>query len=130
MTSEELLRSHASELGARLGLEVEVVTEGDRLFILVRQAPLPPGRFRLERSDVLLITDRQYPLSAMDMFWVEVGVLRRDGSIPRSAEAIEQYLGRSWRRFSWHRNSVWSSKGNPLLDHYAFVEQRWAVETA
>ena len=107
---------------------MEVVEEGDRLFALIRKAPLPPGLFGVDATDVLLSADMQYPLSAMDMFWTEVEVVRHGGGIPQGAEQIEQYLGRSWRRFSWHRNNVWNPAGNPLLDHYAFVESRWAAE--
>jgi hypothetical protein len=62
------------------------------------------------------------------MFWTDVGLVRPDGSAPQGAEVIETYLDRQWRRFSWHRQGVWNSAGNPLLDHYAFMEARWTLE--
>jgi hypothetical protein len=128
MKAPDWLNRHAEEFRAMTGIDVEVAPENPKIFVVLKKAQLPMGLFQVERSDVLFITDGQYPLSAMDMFWTETGVVRPDGSTPQNAEAIEQYLGRSWRRFSWHRNNIWSSAGNPLLDHYAFVESRWVME--
>jgi hypothetical protein len=128
MTGADLLRRHLAELTQEVGAEGEVIEEGMRLYVLLHKVRLPGGLFRLEESDVLFTTDQQYPLSAMDMFWTEEGVIRPDGSIPQNAESIEAHLGRQWRRFSWHRNEAWNPNGNPLLDHYAFMEARWDAE--
>ena len=107
---------------------VEVVERDQQALVLLRKVPLPPGVFRLSESDVLFIADQQYPLSALDMFWTDVGVVRADGTVPKNAEVIQTYLDRQWRRFSWHRNGVWSPARNGLLDHYVFMEARWAAE--
>ena len=128
MTGADLLRTHLAELAKEIGVQSDVIEEGMRLYVLLHKVPLPEGLFQLEASDMLFMTDQQYPLSGMDMFWTEVGVLRPDGSIPQNAESIEAYLGRDWRRFSWHRNDVWNATGNPLLHHYAFMEARWDAE--
>ncbi len=130
MSAIEELRKHGAELSLSTGIPVEVVEEGGarRLFVLLSKVPLPSGAFRVDQTDMLFIADRLYPLSAMDMFWTGVEVVRPDGSIPKSAEAIESHLGRRWRRFSWHRNGVWNPAGNPLLDHFAFMEDRLARE--
>lgn len=114
------------ELARATGLQVETLEDGGRLFILIHDMPLPPAHFRVSCTDVLFHTDQQYPLSAMDMFWVHPEVLYPDGAIPQGADAIESYVGRQWRRFSWHRNGVWNPAGNPLLDHFAFMEARLA----
>jgi hypothetical protein len=124
----ETLRKHALEFTDTTGIGVTLVEEGDRIYVVLNQVHIPDKAFQQQVSDVLFHADRMYPLSAMDMFWTEPGVVRSDGSIPQGAEQIENYLGRSWRRFSWHRNGVWNSGGNPLLDHYAFVEMRLIVE--
>lgn len=128
MAAIDELRRHAQELTASTRLEVDLIEEGNRIFVVIRAVPLPEGLFRAATTDVLFITDQQYPFSAVDMFWTEIEVLRPDGSPPQNADVIEQYLGRSWRRFSWHRNNVWKPGGNPLLDHFAFMESRWAAE--
>jgi hypothetical protein len=128
VTGADLLRKHLAELSEAVGLHGHVIEEGSALTVILFEVTLPTERFSRENSDVLFRTDSQYPVSAMDMFWVEVEVVRADGNIPQNAESIEHYCGRAWRRFSWHRNSVWNSNGNPLLDHYAFMESRLMAE--
>lgn len=122
------LRQHAEELHQATGVTVELVEEGGRIFVLLHNIPLPSALFKLGSTDVLYVTDQQYPFSTMDMFWTEVDVLCPDGSIPQNADIIETYLGRQWRRFSWHRNGVWNPARNGLLDHFAFMEARWTAE--
>lgn len=119
------LRRHAEELAAATGLEIDLIEEGPHIVVLLHKVSLPSGLFKVGVTDMLFITDQQYPCSAMDMFWTEPEVVRPDGSVPTSADVIQSYIDRSWRRFSWHRNNVWSPKGNPLMDHYAFMESRW-----
>ena len=122
------LARDAVELRATTGLAVELIEEVGRVGVVLHQVPLLPGRFRIDATDVLFLADQQYPLSALDMFWTELGVVRPDGSIPQNADVVETYLGRQWRRFSWHRSGAWNPVGNKLIEHYAVMEQRWAVE--
>jgi hypothetical protein len=122
------LHRHADELAERAEVPVEVVEEAAQRFIILRGLALPPGAYQVANTDVLFITDAQYPLSAMDMFWTDLDVLLPDGSVPASADSIETYHGRQWRRFSWHRNGVWSIHGNPLLDHFEFMLDRFSKD--
>lgn len=128
MAISQELENDARELSEAIGLEVRLAEEGDQVLIHVLGVPLPQEVFRLGSTDVLFKTDYQYPYSSMDMFWTDVEVVKADGAVPEGAGGIETYLGRKWRRFSWHRNGVWSPVGNPLLHHYAFMESRWAAE--
>ena len=130
MAAIDTLRAHLAELTAATGVtgEVHEREQGMQLYVVLHDVPLPAGVFAVNASTVLFIADKQYPLSAMDMFWTDVDVVRADGGVPQNATEIENYLGRSWRRFSWHRNSIWSPGGNPLLDHYAFMETRFDLE--
>lgn len=124
----EELRRHADELAQAAGVRVDIEQDGTQVYVILRELPLPSGRYRVPATDMLLITDTQYPHSAMDMFWTDPAVLCPDGSIPASAESIETYSGRQWRRFSWHRNGVWNPAGNPLLDHFEFTQARFATD--
>lgn len=128
MAATSALDCHIDELHEATGLTIELLEEPGRVGVVLRQVPLPVGLFRITTSDVLFLTDRQYPLSALDMFWTDLGVVRHDDSIPQGAEAIETYFGRKWRRFSWHRGGPWVPTGNKLLEHYAVMERRWEVE--
>jgi hypothetical protein len=122
------LRRHADELARVAGIRVEIEEDGPQRRVILRDLPLPPGAYRVGTSDVLYITDAQYPVSAIDMFYADVAVLLPDGSVPAGGETIESHNGRQWRRFSWHRNGVWSSNGNPLLDHFEFMQARFAMD--
>lgn len=128
MSAVDTVQEHALELAAATGIHVDVVDEENRVLVVLRDVPLPPG-LRVTTTDILFITDKQYPLSALDMFWTDVAVVWNDGTVPRSAETIETYLGRTWRRFSWHSKGTSAPTRNHLLDHYALVEARWSAET-
>lgn len=126
----EELRQHADELAEEAGVQVDLEQEGAQVCIILRVLPLPAGAYQVATTDVLFVTDSQYPLSAMDMFWTDPAVLRPDGSIPTGGESIETYRGRQWRRFSWHRNGIWNPSGNCLLDHFEFMQARFALDVA
>ena len=128
MSGKETLEQHAKELSQSVGINAEVLQEGNRLFVILRKFRLPPDVSRVDCTDVLFIADTQYPLSAMDMFWTEVEVVRPNGSTYEGSDTIENYLGRNWRRFSYHRNSIWNQNGNPLMDQYVFMETRWTAK--
>jgi Prokaryotic E2 family E len=124
----EVLQRHTDELESETGLRVRLIEAGVQILVILEKVPLPSGAYRVGHSDVLFVTDAQYPLSAMDMFWTEIGVLRADGSIPVGGDSIEMYGGRQWRRFSWHRNGVWDPSRNGLLDHFEFMQARFAED--
>ncbi|MGI9102552.1 MAG: E2/UBC family protein [Terriglobales bacterium] len=128
MDGVELLRAHAEEFTATTSRRTEIVEAGAQVFVIIKDVPTPSGLFALPNTDLLFITDRMYPMSAMDMFWADVNLLRPDGRVPQGATVIEMYVGRQWRRFSWHRNGVWNPNRNGILDHFAFVESGWVAE--
>lgn len=128
MSALDQLRRHADELETETGIRIQLVETGMQIFVLLAQVQLPAEAYRLGLTDVLFITDHQYPVSAMDMFWTEVDVVRADGSIPAGGDSIEPYLDRQWRRFSWHRNGIWKPTGNCLLDHFEFMQARFTED--
>jgi hypothetical protein len=128
MAAAAELRQHADELERQTGVKVDIVEDGAQRFVILNALSLPPNAYQVAVSDVLFITDAQYPISAMDMFWTDLAVVLPDGSIPAGGESIETYCGRQWRRFSWHRNGIWSPQGNPLLDHFEFMQARFAKD--
>jgi E2/UBC family protein E len=129
VTPPALLQAHAGELEQLAGVQVELIEAPPQTFVLIHGMPLP-SVYTHARCTALLQTDALYPRSAMDMFWLDPQVGRADGRPPAGTESVETYLGRSWRRYSWHRNGVWSTAGNPLLDHYEFMQARLAMELA
>lgn len=134
MSALDELHRHAKELTAATGVAVNVIDghsqapESAQICIVLHQVTLPPDLYAQRNTDVLFITDFQYPRSALDMFWTELGVVLPDGRTPANADSVEQYVGREWRRFSWHRGGSWNAAGNGLLDHYDFMFQRFREE--
>jgi hypothetical protein len=129
VSAPAFLRAHAEELEQLAGMRVEIVETPPQVFVLIHEMPLP-SVYTKPTCTALLQTDALYPRSAMDMFWFEADVARRDGRAPAGTESMEIYLERSWRRYSWHRNGVWRTAGNPLLDHYEFMQARLTMELA
>jgi len=129
MKASQLVHAHLLELSERVGIEGKAHDVDGRLYVVLSAVALPPAAFLVASTDALFILDYQYPLSALDMFWTSPDVLCLDGTPPQGAEWIETYLDRQWRRFSWHRQGVWRPAGNPLLDHFALMEERFAMET-
>lgn len=129
MEIPEQLAADVARLREATGYEAEVIAENGQLWVVVKQATIPPRAYTDDRSDVLLQTDYQYPMSAMDMFWMEPEVSHANGSAPSHVSVIETHAGRTWRRWSWHRNGVWKPGSDDLLTHWAFVEACWAKET-
>ena len=126
----EELHGHAEELTEQTGIQVHISQEGAQVYLVLDTVLLPARTYQIDNTDALFITDTMYPMSAMDMFWTDPAVLRLDGSVPAGADVIEIYGGRQWRRFSWHRNGIWNPNGNPLLDHFEFMQARFALELA
>jgi hypothetical protein len=129
MEIPQRLQADAGELGRITGYPVELHRNGTQVFVIVRSVSLPNGIYTQATSDVLLITDVQYPTSAMDMFYMEESVHHAPGAIPPHASSVEEYAGRRWRRWSWHRNGKWTPGVDGLVSHWAFIEACWAKES-
>lgn len=127
MTGAEILRRDAAALSESIGLPVEVIEAEGRLYVRISDFVLPPG-WSVRTTRLLILTDSQYPQSALDMFWTSPAVLGASGGVPRNAESLESYLGEQWRRFSWHCNRAGSPGLNPLLAHFAMIEERFCTE--
>ncbi len=106
------------------GHQVDLVTEAVQVGLIVRGYELPKDIYNLTCTDVLLKTDFQYPVSAMDMLWVDQGLLLANGAVPAGGESLEHHFGRDWRRLSWHRNAPWVPGRDDLVGHFEFAVAR------
>lgn len=105
------------------GLDYDLLFAQPEIGIVVRQVPLPSGVFSKPATDMLLKTTVLYPQSEMDMFWVEPDLVLASGAEPAASNA-EVHFGRTWRRFSWHRNCPWVPGRDDLLTHLEFARAR------
>jgi hypothetical protein len=83
------------------GYAFEATAEGGFTCLVIHGYPLPPG-YRPQRADLLLRLPGGWPDAAPDMFWMDPPVTYTDGRSPLQTQRSEQYLGRTWQRFSRH----------------------------
>ena len=88
------------------GFGYKIVEDNPRIFILFNDHPLPVGLYNMEKTDLLVFTTPYYPNAGFDMFWVDDRLLLKNNNIPQGAGAVESYLGRNWRRFSYHPYNI------------------------
>ncbi len=108
------------------GFSYEVVEENPRIFVIFRNYQLPLGIYNREKTDLMIFTTPYYPNAGFDMFWVDDRLLLKNNSIPQGANSVENYLGRNWRRFSYHPYSArpWNPGEDSILTFMQHVEQR------
>src|SRR5579872_5924967 len=101
---------------------IEVIEEPGLISLVFKDFPVGQA-FNMASCDILIRVPRSYPDTGPDMFWTAPELIRPDGRIPLGAEAVEEYLGRRWRRFSWHRKT-WNSVIDNLHGYLEFIRQR------
>jgi hypothetical protein len=109
------------ELKARYDLEV--IEEPSYICVILRDFEVGDG-YNFAASDLLLRIPRSYPDANPDMFWVRPDLTLAGGAVPQSAECVEQHVGRSWRRFSWHWPQPWNPNLGDLTTYITFVRRR------
>lgn len=84
------------------------------------------SRYYNKSSTVLLLRiPLSYPNGKPDMFWVDENFLLKDLRVPKSAEQVESWLGKHWRRFSWHPSN-WNPGVDNLSTYLEFIDNRLA----
>lgn len=104
-----------AELLKERGFTFDFLEENQHIYILFRKFPLPSQVYNMETTDLLIFTTPQYPCAGFDMFWTDQNLALKGDTIPQGADAIEMYLERDWRRFSYHpyQDTPW----NPAVDN-------------
>ncbi len=121
----EELSTDASVLTSR-GLAITLREEDGRIFLVFGGYPLPVGLYNMERCDLMVFTTAHYPSAGFDMFWTDEGLLLKSGGVPGGGASIETYLGRRWRRFSYHPYNAkpWNPSEDSLITFMGYVDQR------
>jgi hypothetical protein len=101
------------------GIPHEVRAEGGMICVVLANWPLPPGYGR-PSADLLIRIPSGYPDLPPDMWWFDPPARLADGSSPPATESTEQYLGRSWQRWSRHfQTGQWKSGVDGLESYVA-----------
>ena len=83
------------------GYKYETQVEGGVLNIVFHEYRLPES-YRPTVVDLLVRLPAGYPNGRPDMFWTRPTVTLANGTRPRTADAMETYLGLQWQRWSRH----------------------------
>jgi hypothetical protein len=104
-------------------LDHSIANEGNMTCVVFRGFALPAG-FTGTQSDLLLRLSAGYPDVPPDMWWFDPPARRADGQVIPATEVVEQYLGRSWQRWSRHLNAgQWRSGVDGLESFLAIVRR-------
>src|SRR5487761_1283752 len=101
------------ETARQLGHDATIVESGTRFYVVISGFQLPDP-YVPNVTNLMVIGDYQYPMSALDMFWTEPFVTCPDNRWPQNADQFEAHVGRTWQRWSWHYRG-WNPSTHSLL---------------
>lgn len=105
------------------GIRYELVNDSGMTCLILSGWPLPPG-YDHEAADLLLRLNPGYPDVNPDMWWFDPPVRLADGAGLPATDVVEQYLGRSWQRWSRHfTNGQWQSGIDGLESFLALIRR-------
>jgi hypothetical protein len=89
------------------GIVFQEIEDGGNKAIVLKERPLPSGRFDAVKADVLIVLPAGYPDIPPDMFYLLPWVkLTAANSYPRAADQPLEFAGQRWQRWSRH-NKEW-----------------------
>jgi E2/UBC family protein E len=100
-----------------------VTVESNMTCVVLPGFVLPPGYDR-SQSDLLVRLSPGYPDVPPDMWWFDPPVRLADSRSVQATECIEQYLGRSWQRWSRHLNQGQWRSGVDCLETFLALIRR------
>jgi hypothetical protein len=110
------------------GWRYELQPEGELINLIIFGYELPPG-YTVTHCDLLIRLPGGFPDAPPNMFWLDPPASYPNNSQPPGAEQREQYVGRSWQRWSRHlSNNEWRPGIDNLRSYLRFV--RTNVEAA
>ena len=95
-------------------------------FVNVVLADYPTPGLDQRCVDLLLRLPIGFPDATPDMFWVSPALTTRGAAIP-GTEQTENYLGRSWQRWSRHIGGQWRPGVDNLETYLAYVRRALAM---
>lgn len=87
------------------GIPFEEINDAGRKGIVLKQRPLPIGRYDADTADILILLPAGYPDCPPDMFHLLPWVRLLNGNrYPNAADQPVDFDGKSWQRWSRHNN--------------------------
>jgi Prokaryotic E2 family E len=114
----------------RRGFVHEVIVDGNMTCVVLKNWMLPQGMSH-ELADLLIRLQPGYPDLPPDMWWFDPGLTLVNGTIIQATEHAENYLGRSWQRWSRHFNpGQWRSGVDGLESYVALIDRELSRSVA
>lgn len=108
---------------AERNIDHEVVIDGGMTCVIVHAWALPAG-FDRDSADLMVRLSPGYPDVNPDMWWFDPAVRLAGGQDLPATQVVEQYMGRSWQRWSRHLNTGhWRSGIDGLESYFALIRQ-------
>jgi hypothetical protein len=114
------LQIELDDLRKNTGLEI--IEDPDCINVVLKAFSLGAS-FSIDNSDILIKVPKTYPEAGPDMFWTQPELTFKGGRVPQAAEHLENHIGRTWRRFSWHR-ARWTPSVDNLHGYIQFIRKR------
>lgn len=124
MIPEELQRD--AQMLKETGFCFSIIPDGQKIYIKIKNFPLPVKLYNMDTTDLLIFTTPHYPRAGFDMFWTDPELTLKNGRPPKRAETIQMHLGQKWRRFSYHphNDSPWNPAEDNIARFIEYVRQR------
>lgn len=88
------------------GLSYEIIGEAGASGIVIKNFPLPPGKFDRDAVNVMIQLPAGYPDASVDMFYTSPWIKLKGGArYPNCADVAYQFAGTNWQR--WSRHAEW-----------------------
>ena len=109
-------------------IDYELVSDGSQVGVVLKDVPLPEGKFDHEKADLLILLPGGYPDACPDMFFTITWVRLADGGrYPNCADVPHMFGGKQWQRWSRH-SGAWRPGVDGL--HTMIARARHAIEGA
>jgi len=88
------------------GLTYEIIGEAGSSGVVIKDFPLPQGKFDRDTVDIMIQLPAGYPDASVDMFYTSPWIkLKASDRYANCADAAHQFAGTNWQR--WSRHAVW-----------------------
>ena len=105
-------------------------SEGGMLCVVLPDFAAPSG-LAPNRVSLLLRLSPNYPDVPPDMWWFHPAVLRVDGGTIPNTDVIENYLGKTWQRWSRHLDPhQWLPGADSLRTYLAILNTNLTLAAA
>lgn len=124
MESKHLTSDDTKYLQEHYPDQWEMRDEGGLVGLIIKNYLLPKG-YQPEKANLMVIIPHDYPMAALDMFYLHPPVARQDG-MGIGALCIENHFNMGWQR--WSRHYSWKPGDHCLATHLAYIENALKFE--